>query len=239
MLGAANHGPADHSDADANDVRRCGADPQDSLGPVPEAVHTVFGDRSDLAVAYAESLATEGIERGLIGPREIPRIWERHVLNSAALAEVIPEGARVVDIGSGAGLPGIPLAIARPDVHVQLVEPLLRRTTYLSLIVARLGLHTEVVRGRAEEKDVLRAVGGADIVTSRAVAPLGKLVGWSLPLVRVGGHMKALKGSTVSEELQRDAKAIAAAGAGEAEILTVGEGVLEQPTNVVVLPRVR
>ena len=129
------------------------------LGEPPAAAQEVFGDRLPLAREYAEFLATAGIERGLLGPREVPRIWERHVLNSAVLGEVIDEGSRVVDIGSGAGLPGIPLAIARPDLKVQLLEPLLRRYNFLSEINDRLDLGCEVVRGRAEEPDVVKALG--------------------------------------------------------------------------------
>ena len=150
------------------------------------------------------------------------------------------DGVRIVDIGSGAGLPGIPLAIARPDLKVQLVEPLLRRTTFLKEVVEDLRLdNVEVIRGRAEEPSVVQSVGGADVVTSRAVAPLGKLAGWSLPLVRKGGSMRALKGSSVAEELQRDAKLITKAGGGPSEIVTVGSKVLDEPTHVVVIPRVK
>ena len=206
----------------------------------PPAAKKVFGERLPFAESYAQWLATVGIERGLIGPREVDRLWDRHILNSAVLGEVVAEGARIVDIGSGAGLPGIPLAIARPDLTVQLVEPLLRRTTFLNEVVEDLGLaHVEVIRGRAEERDVLDYAGGADVVTSRAVAPLGKLTRWSLPLVKKGGSMRALKGSSVSEELVRDAKEIEKAGGGQGEVLTVGGDVLEQSTHVVVIPRVK
>lgn len=206
----------------------------------PPAAKKVFGERLPLAESYAQWLATVGIERGLIGPREVDRLWDRHILNSAVLGEVVAEGARIVDIGSGAGLPGIPLAIARPDLTVQLVEPLLRRTTFLNEVVEDLGLdHVEVIRGRAEERDVLDHAGGADVVTSRAVAPLGKLTRWSLPLVKKGGSMRALKGSSVSEELVRDAKEIKKAGGGQGEVLTVGGDVLEQSTHVVFIPRVK
>lgn len=209
------------------------------LGEPPAAAQEVFGDRLPLAREYAEFLATAGIERGLLGPREVPRIWERHVLNSAVLGEVIDEGCRVVDIGSGAGLPGIPLAIARPDLKVQLLEPLLRRYNFLSEINDRLDLGCEVVRGRAEEPDVVRALGGADVATSRAVAPLGKLTRWSLPLVRVGGAMKALKGGSVAEELERDAKEIAKAGGGVGTIQLVGESKVAEPTHVITIPRIK
>ncbi|WP_291473446.1 16S rRNA (guanine(527)-N(7))-methyltransferase RsmG [Corynebacterium sp.] len=206
----------------------------------PENAARVFGDRLDLAVRYAGWLADAGVVRGLIGPREVGRLWDRHILNSAVIGEVIEEGARVVDVGSGAGLPGIPLAIARPDLRVQLVEPLLRRATFLSEVVEDLGLdNVEVHRGRAEEKAIVTAVGGADVVTSRAVAPVGRLMGWSLPLARKGGFVRALKGSSVTEEFQRDALDIRKAGGSEGRVLTVGEGVLDQPTFVAEVERLR
>lgn len=213
--------------------------PQDAPSPPPEA-EAVFGDRTALVSRYGAWLRDAGVVRGLIGPREVDRLWERHILNSAVLGEVIEEGARVVDIGSGAGLPGIPLAIARPDLRVQLVEPLLRRVTFLNEVVADLSLeNVEVFRGRAEEKDITKAVGGADVVTSRAVAPVGRLMGWSLPLARVGGHVKALKGSSAGEELARDARELARAGGSSGAVLEVGAGVLAQPTFVVDVERLR
>lgn len=209
------------------------------IGEPPAAAREVFGDRLGLACDYAEFLATAGIERGLLGPREVPRIWERHILNSAVLGEVIDEGCRVVDIGSGAGLPGIPLAIARPDLKVQLLEPLLRRYNFLAEMNDQLNLGCEVVRGRAEDPAVVKALGGADVATSRAVAPLGKLTRWSLPLVKVGGAMKALKGGSVAEELERDAKEIAKAGGGDGTIELVGESKVAEPTHVITIPRIR
>lgn len=211
----------------------------DELGPTPPAAHRVFGDRVNLAEAYARSLASDGIERGLIGPREVPRIWERHVLNSAAVEKAIPRDVRVVDIGSGAGLPGIPLAIARPDLSVQLLEPLLRRTVYLEGIVRELGLNCSVHRGRAEDPKVVNELGGADVATSRAVAPLGKLTTWSLPLVRVGGSMVALKGSSIAEEIVRDAKQIEKVGGGQPSTLLVGSELLDEPTHVVCIERLK
>ena len=201
---------------------------------VPANAREVFGERLDLAQAYHDSLATTAAERGFIGPKEVDRLWERHVLNCAVIAEAFGEGLSVADIGSGAGLPGVPLAIARPDLHVTLIEPLLKRSTYLGEVKEELGLENlTVIRGRAEEQHK----GQFDAVTSRAVAPLGKLAGWSLPLVRRGGAMVAMKGASVSEELQRDAKEIAAAGGADAEILQVGVGVLEQPTTLIRIVR--
>ncbi len=199
-----------------------------------ESIVRAFGDRADVARQYHAWLAEHATVRGLIGPREVPRLWDRHILNCVALADVIPEGATVADIGSGAGLPGIPLAIARPDVSVILVEPLLRRTTFLDEVVADLGLaNVKVIRGRAEEKLVRKEVGLVDVVTSRAVAPLGKLAGWSLPLVKTGGRMIAMKGSSAAEEIERDGKLIRKAKGAKPEIIEVGAGLLDTPTYVV------
>ncbi|WP_039885864.1 MULTISPECIES: 16S rRNA (guanine(527)-N(7))-methyltransferase RsmG [Corynebacterium] len=193
----------------------------------------VFGSRLPLAQEYHDSLATDGSTRGFIGPREVPRLWERHILNCAVIEQVIPEGATVIDVGSGAGLPGIPLAIARPDLHITLIEPLLKRYNYLNEVTEKLGLENVTVRrGRAEEGPIKKAVAGADVVTSRAVAPLGKLAKWSLPLVRKGGEMIALKGSSVHEELERDAADIKKAGGGKAEVTTV------HGTTIIRVPRV-
>lgn len=181
---------------------------------------------------YADILATTAVERGLIGPREVPRIWERHILNSAVLGELVPQDAEVIDVGSGAGLPGIPLALVRPDLKVVLLEPLLRRATFLSEVIAELGLtgRVSVDRGRAEERRGNYAV---DVVTSRAVAPLDRLAGWCLPLTKPGGVMLALKGSSAQEEIESSRAAIGKAGGKDAEVLTCGSGVVEPPTIVV------
>lgn len=193
----------------------------------------VFGSRLPLAQAYHDSLATDGATRGFIGPREVDRLWERHLINCAVVEAVMARGARVVDVGSGAGLPGIPLAIARPDLNITLIEPLLKRSIYLQEVTEQLGLdNVTVIRGRAEEGPVKKAVAGADIVTSRAVAPLGKLAAWSLPLVRVGGEMIALKGESVRHELARDGQAIRKAGGGKAEVMTI------KGTTIIRVPRV-
>ncbi|MCG7277947.1 16S rRNA (guanine(527)-N(7))-methyltransferase RsmG [Corynebacterium imitans] len=197
-------------------------------------MRTIFGDRVELAQAYHDSLATVAAERGFIGPKEVDRLWERHILNCAVAAEAFDEGASVADVGSGAGLPGIPLAIARPDLQLTLIEPLLKRSTYLKEVKEQLGLdNVTVVRGRAEEQKR----GQFDAVTSRAVAPLGKLAGWSLPLVRHGGAMVAMKGASVSEELERDEAQIRKAGGVDAEIFQVGEGLLAQPTTLIRIVR--
>ena len=166
---------------------------------MPESAREVFGDRWPVAASYAELLATDGVTRGLIGPREAPRIWERHLYNCVLLTDLLVRDAEVCDIGSGAGLPGLVLAIRRPDLRVTLVEPLLRRTTFLSETVERLGLaNVTVVRERAEN---LHGTSEFDVVTSRAVAPLPRLLAWSLPLVRPGGSMLALKGASAQEEV--------------------------------------
>lgn len=165
---------------------------------MPDAAASVFGERLDTARRYAELLATRGVEWGLIGPREVDRIWERHVLNSVAVSEAIPAGARVIDVGSGAGLPGIPLALARPDVTVTLLEPLLRRANFLTGVVEELGLagQVDVVRSRAEDTG-----GSWDVVTCRAVAPLPRLLEWCASLVGEGGRLVALKGANADTEV--------------------------------------
>lgn len=206
---------------------------QDLPESLRAAAEEIFGDRLELALAYGRSLATDGVERGLIGPREVPRLWERHILNCAVLGELVDRDATVVDIGSGAGLPGIPLAIARPDLKVTLVEPLLRRTKYLAEIVEQLGLGVAIVRGRAEQPGVLKEAGGADYVTSRAVAPLEKLAQWSLPLVHAGGQFIAIKGSSAQEEIDRSAEVLRRLGAGSVEVVQCGETLLPTPTTVV------
>ncbi|WP_410871567.1 16S rRNA (guanine(527)-N(7))-methyltransferase RsmG [Nocardia sp. A7] len=218
--------------------RELGA-PSDELEP-PAAAARVFGDRLDIARRYCAALATAGVERGLIGPREVPRLWERHILNCAVIGELIDEGAAVVDIGSGAGLPGIPLAIARPDLRITLVEPLLRRTIFLSEFIEEAGLDVTVVRGRAEQSGVIKEAGGADVVTSRAVAPLAKLAHWSLPLLRDHGRMLALKGTSAAEELERDGAALIHDGATDLRVVGCGAGIVEIPTLVIsaeLLPR--
>lgn len=197
----------------------------------------LFGDRLPLARRYAEHLATTGVERGLIGPREAPIVWERHVLNCAVVAGLVPERARVIDVGSGAGLPGIPLALVRPDLEVVLVEPLLRRVEWLQEVMDDLGLDIEVQRCRAEDALLRRRWDGADVVTARAVAPLHRLAAWCLPLVRVGGMMLAVKGATAPEEVRRDAAAVARLGGGTPRIETVGAGVVDPPSTVVVVER--
>ncbi|MBB6437302.1 16S rRNA (guanine527-N7)-methyltransferase [Streptomyces candidus] len=202
------------------------------LPQAPEVAKTVFGEFLPQAVRYAELLADAGVERGLIGPREVPRLWERHLLNCAVLSEVVPENITVCDVGSGAGLPGIPLALARPDLKITLLEPLLRRTNFLQEVVELLGLdHVTVVRGRAEE--VMGKVEPVHVVTARAVAPLDRLAGWGVPLLRSYGEMLALKGDTAEEELKGARAALSKLGVVKTEVLQVGEGVVEPLSTVV------
>ncbi|WP_018160012.1 16S rRNA (guanine(527)-N(7))-methyltransferase RsmG [Smaragdicoccus niigatensis] len=200
---------------------------------VPEAAVRLFGDRLDLAVAYWESLVSEGQKRGLIGPREVPKLWERHILNCGVLQELVPEGAVVADIGSGAGLPGIPLAIARPDVKVILIESMLRRTTYLSEFIASVDLDIRVVRGRAEDRAVVAEVGQCDVVTSRAVAALPLLMSLSMPLLRPGGLMLALKGSTAAQEIVDSAREARKYGAVDLAVRECGAGFVDELTVVI------
>jgi 16S rRNA (guanine527-N7)-methyltransferase len=202
------------------------------LPPAPEQARDVFGDRFADAVRYAELLAEAGVQRGLIGPREVPRLWERHLLNCAVLSEVVPEGVTVCDVGSGAGLPGIPLALVREDLKITLLEPLLRRTNFLTEVVELLGLdHVTVVRGRAEE--VMGKLPPVHVVTARAVAPLDRLAAWGIPLLRPYGEMLALKGDTAEEELKAAASALSKLGAVETSILHVGEGIVDPMSTVV------
>lgn len=191
--------------------------------PEPPVAADLFGDGLAGAREYVELLATAGVERGLIGPRETDRLWSRHVVNSAAVTEVFPADVRVVDIGTGAGLPGIPLALARPDLRVDLVETLERRVVFLREAVEALGLtgRCRVVHGRAES--VVDHCGDADVVTSRAVAPLHRLAGWSAPLLRPGGLLLAMKGQSAADEIVRDATALARAGLVDAEVVMTGD----------------
>ncbi|OBB90749.1 16S rRNA (guanine(527)-N(7))-methyltransferase RsmG [Mycolicibacterium peregrinum] len=210
-------------------------------GPVPaapEAAAEVFGERLETAERYAAILAGAGVEWGLIGPREVDRLWDRHILNSSALGELLAPDERVADIGSGAGLPGIPLALARPDVHVTLIEPLLRRSEFLRETVDELGLDITVVRGRAEDSDVRKSVGELDVVTSRAVASLDKLTRWSMPLLRVDGRMLALKGERAEAEIEEHRRGMASLGAVDARVVKCGVNYLNPPVTVVAVRRV-
>lgn len=197
-----------------------------------EAARSLFGDNLKLAERYTEHLASSGIVRGLIGPREAPRLWERHVLNCAVVQELIPENARVVDVGSGAGLPGLCLALARPDISITLVEPLERRVQWLDEVIDDLGLdNVTVLRARAEQ--VKDQVGPVDVVTARAVSALIGLVDITLPLLKGSGELLALKGKSAEDEVAKAKKKFNRYGVRSAEVLTVGDDLLEEPTTVV------
>ncbi len=201
----------------------------------------MFGDALPAAQQFVARLASDGVTRGLIGPREVPRLWERHVLNSAAVAEAVPEGAHVVDVGSGAGLPGIPLGLARPDLALTLVEPMARRVEFLQEAVAELaGVQRtpwRVVRGRAEERSVAGAVGPVDVVTARAVAPLPRLVGWCRGLLRPGTQLVALVGSRALADLPGLVPELEAAGMRDIHPRAVGASLGSAATTVVVMTR--
>jgi len=205
--------------------------------PVPDVARGVFGVRLPQAIGYADLLASEGELRGLIGPRELPKLWDRHLLNCAVVTDAIGEGASVADIGSGAGLPGLVIAIRRPDLQVTLIEPMARRTDFLSEVVGRLGLgNVSVVRGRAEEF----AQSGSDrfeVVTSRAVAPLDRLARWSIPLVADGGVVLAMKGSSAADEIVAHRAAVRRAGGLPAELIQVGADVLGTPVTLIRIGR--
>jgi 16S rRNA (guanine527-N7)-methyltransferase len=196
----------------------------------PEGVAIVFGPALDSARLFARFLATRGIEQGLLGPHEVPRLWDRHLLNCAVVAELIDEGHRtLVDIGSGAGLPGLVLAMVLPDREVTLLEPMERRCRFLSECVAELGLANATVRrGRAEDIAMR-----ADVATARAVAPLGRLADLAAGLVRPGGMVLAIKGRTAADELKNARPALRRIGARGAEVVRAGQGKVVPATTVV------
>ncbi len=203
----------------------------------------VFGSRPDgveLATRFGEILATTGIDHGLLGPRERDRIWDRHLLNCGVLAPLLPVQARVVDVGSGAGLPGIALACARADLQIVLLEPLLRRVRFLEETIGRLGLsdQVEVVRGRTDSPAILTQLGRSPFVTARAVAPLDRLVRWCLPLLEPGGQLLAIKGRSAQEEIEEHAADIHAMGGTAIELLSCGVGVLDEPVRVVAVRQI-
>ena len=202
--------------------------------PPPDTVAVLFGDATETVRRYAEILAGAGVERGLLGPREVDRLWDRHVLNSAVVAELLERGERVADIGSGAGLPGIPLALARPDLRVTLIEPLLRRSDFLREVIEDLGIDCTVVRGRAEDRAVRDEVGETDAVVSRAVASLDKLTKWSTPLLRRDGRMLAIKGERAEDEIREHRRAMAGLGVHEVKVMKCGARFVDPPVTVVV-----
>lgn len=198
------------------------------------AVEAVFGDYSGIADRYVHHLSTTGIEWGLLGPREVPRLWDRHVLNCAVMEELIPEGALVADVGSGAGLPGLALAIARPDTQLILIEPLERRVAWLDMVVEDLGLeNVDVVRARSEQ------VAGnldVDIVTARAVSALKSLLPLTIPLLSGSGELLAIKGRSAPDEIVSAQKALKKYRCGEPEVILAGTDVLVEATTIIRVP---
>ncbi|GAA2963442.1 16S rRNA (guanine(527)-N(7))-methyltransferase RsmG [Glutamicibacter bergerei] len=195
------------------------------------AAEKIFGDRLDLAKRYVTHLATSGIERGLLGPREVPRLWSRHVLNCAIIESLMEQDAEVADVGSGAGLPGLCLAIARPDLKLTLIEPLERRCIWLTEVIDDLGLdNVTVMRGRAEQ--MVETI-NARYVTARAVSALSNLAGLTIPLLHGKGDLIAIKGRSAAEEIDKAQKVIRKLGGTKTEVLTVGEDILEEVTTVV------
>ncbi|MRX43779.1 16S rRNA (guanine(527)-N(7))-methyltransferase RsmG [Agromyces kandeliae] len=204
-------------------------DRQPGLEAEPSSAAVVFGDRLDVARAFTESLGEHGEELGLIGPLELPRLWTRHVVNSGLVAPLLRPG-RVGDVGSGAGLPGLVLAIARPDVHLTLIEPMERRVAWLDRQVAELGLdNVDVVRARAED---VKLKGRLDQVTARAVSALRTLIPITAPLLRPGGELVLMKGSGVDGEIGAAEKAIRKYRLSDVEVVVLGEGVVDDVTRV-------
>ena len=195
------------------------------------AAQAVFSDRLGLAERYVQHLATTGMERGLLGPREVPRLWSRHVLNCAVVANIIDQGAHVADVGSGAGLPGLTFALARSDLKLTLIEPLERRCIWSNEVVEDLGLeNVTVLRGRAEQ--VVDQV-NADFATARAVSALTNLAGLTIPLLHGKGTVLAIKGRSAAEEVEKATKVIRRLGGTRTDVVTVGEEILSEPTTVV------
>jgi 16S rRNA (guanine527-N7)-methyltransferase len=191
----------------------------------------VFGPALGQAERYAELLAGPAVERGLIGPRETARLWDRHLMNCAAVAELIPPACSVIDLGSGAGLPGVVIAMLRPQATVILLEPMARRVAFLQECVAELGLaNTSVCRGRAED---LAGRVAADVVTARAVAPMERLAGLALGLARPGGLVLAVKGAGAAQEVARAGPVLRRLGARDVTIIRPGSGKVSPPPTVV------
>jgi 16S rRNA (guanine527-N7)-methyltransferase len=224
---------------------------QDAAGPRPgvprpgvpsEAVATaesLFRDQLARAEDYAWLLTTTGVQRGLIGPGEAPRVWQRHLFNCAVVGELIPAGASVVDVGSGAGLPGVALALARPDLTITLVEAMERRVTFLHEVVAALDLASRVVVLRARAEESTGQLAPARVVTARALAPLDRLARWCLPLATMGGQVLAIKGASAGQEVAAHTRAVRQLGGSVPVIRQCGAGRLELPTTVVEIRRER
>jgi 16S rRNA (guanine527-N7)-methyltransferase len=198
---------------------------------MPEVADAIFGQAAPKAEQYARMLAGPGVDRGLIGPNEIPRVWERHLLNCAVVADLVPSPCSLVDLGSGAGLPGIVLALLLPDSEITLLEPMARRAAFLTECVSELGLgNARVCRARAEELAGTLAV---DVVVARAVAPLGRLAALALRLLRPGGILLAIKGAKAAQEVQAARSALARLGVHDVEVLAVGSGRVDPAATVV------
>jgi 16S rRNA (guanine527-N7)-methyltransferase len=197
----------------------------------PAVAAQIFGEHIDRARLFTANLAMFGEERGLIGPLEPPRLWSRHILNCGVFADLLPSGALVGDVGSGAGLPGLVLAIARPDVHFALIEPMERRTEWLSEQVEQLGLtNVTVVRSRVQDAPYQEK---CDVVTARAVSALKTLIPMTAPLVKPGGQLLLMKGASVDREIEDAKKQIRAHGLTGLTVIHAGEGLLEEPTRLV------
>lgn len=196
---------------------------------VPEVAKEIFGDYTDTAIRYADLLARDSEKLGLLGPRELNKLWSRHVLNSAVVAEHVPKGSRVADIGSGAGLPGIPVAIANPDCQMTLVEPMERRSDWLKEVVSELNLrNVRVFRARGEELDPQ-----FDVIIARAVAALPKLIRFTIPGLLPGGKLLALKGTKAEEEIEDSKKLAKKFKLQSFDVVYAGEGKLSDPTKLV------
>lgn len=230
------HQPVSGSESDVFHVERSSVElaPLATTAQAPEppaAALVVFGDRLPWVRRYVRHLATTGVEWGLLGPREVPRLWERHVLNCAVLTDLLPASAHLVDIGSGAGLPGITLALRRPDLQVTLVEPLLRRVEWLTMVLSDLGLENVTVR-RSRAEDLVGQL-AVPFVTARAVASLDRLCRWGLPLLEPGGELLAIKGRSAVDEVARSAAAVRKAGGSSTEVVELAVGLLDDPVTVV------
>jgi 16S rRNA (guanine527-N7)-methyltransferase len=198
---------------------------------MPAVARAVFGDAAAGAERYADLLAGVAVERGLLGPNEVPRLWERHLLNSAVIAELVPGPCSLVDLGSGAGLPGIVLALLLPDSEVTLLEPSLRRAVFLGECVAELALgNARVVRARAEQ---MAGTLAADVVTARAVAPLDRLAALALGLLKPGGILLAVKGARAAAEVRDAEQALSWLGVRDVEVLTAGSGKVDPAATVI------
>jgi 16S rRNA (guanine527-N7)-methyltransferase len=212
-----------------------------AAGPVPETVpeappeaRAIFGERLPLAERYAARLAGDGVGHGLIGPREVPRLWPRHLVNCAVVTDLLPHAVRVLDVGTGAGLPGLAMAIRRADLAVVLLEPMARRVRFLDDVVSELGLgdQVSVVRGRAE--DLARSSQGAfPWIVARAIAPLGRLAHWCVPLLSPGGTVLAMKGAQARDEVAEHTEQLRAEGVVTTDIVRCGQGVVSEPVTVV------